>query len=105
MGCLGSGTNTEVKLKFAYRIRKTVNTRGRNQDRDILIGFSNWTDKSLVLDGLWDAPKLIVEGQELSFYSDLCPLTLKREEKFFASKLVAAEVAYVEFSLQIVGKV
>lgn len=45
---------------------------------DVLIGFLDWSMKSRVLDALWDKPKPVVEGQELAFYSDLCPITVKK---------------------------
>lgn len=53
--------------------------RIRSKNKDVLIEFSDLTMKSLILDALWEQLKLIVEGQELTFYSDLCPLTFKKE--------------------------
>lgn len=47
--------------------------------------------KSTDLDAFWNKPKIVVEGQELelAFYSDLCPITLKkqREWTFLTNKL------------------
>lgn len=87
--CLGSDSTTEVKLKSARRLRNTGRKVGRNIDREVLISFGDLSFKSAVLDTLWDQPQIVIKWQEISFYSDLCPLTLKnlREWKFIMSKL------------------
>lgn len=51
-----------------------------------MLGFPNGPTKSLVLDTLWDRPKLIIEGQQLTFYSDLSPLSTQ-QWRFLTTKL------------------
>lgn len=45
---------------------------------------------------LWEKPKIYVAGQELSFFSDLCPLTLRKiwEFKFLTVQLVRLGIPY-----------
>lgn len=54
----------------------------RIKDRDILLGFPDCLMKSLVLDALWDKPKISVEGHMLTFYSDLCLLMLQKRKEW-----------------------
>lgn len=72
MACIGSSSNVEVKLKFVYRLRNLGRGKGRDKDREVLnlIGFEDRFIKTIVVDVLWDQPKIVVEGQELTFYSD-----------------------------------
>lgn len=76
--CLGSGSNIEVKLSFAFRVNTNTRT-ARNKEQEILLSFQDVATKSAVLDALWDQPRLEADGQQLVFYSDLCPLTKKKE--------------------------
>lgn len=94
-------------MKFANRLRGPGKTKGRGRDREVLVGFEDWSVKSMNLDVLWEQPKLMLEGQKLTFYSDLCPLTLKRrrEWKFITNKLTRLEIAYrVGVPLQVVHR-
>lgn len=82
------------KLAFAYRIGYAGKKRER--PRDVLVGFADWSMKAAVLDVLRDKPKISIEGQELSIFSDLCSLTLKRrrELRFLTTKLVNLGIPY-----------
>lgn len=71
MTSIGSDSNVEVKLKSAYRIANYGQLRGKARDRDILMTFQEGSLKALALNALWEQPKLIVAGQELTFLSDL----------------------------------
>lgn len=95
-GCLGSDTDLVVQLEFAYRIGSLTGKNRRGKDRDILMMFSERTIKTLILDHLWDSPKILLEGQESTFYSDLCPITIQRrkEWRFFTSKLIVGGIPY-----------
>lgn len=64
-----------LKLNSAQRLQNGRRSRG---DREVLISFQDPSVRTPVLDALWDQPKLLVEGQELSFYLDVCPLMLKK---------------------------
>lgn len=49
----------------------------------------------MILDALLEQPKVVVEGQELTFYLDLCPLTKEKEgTEFFTNKLTSLVIAY-----------
>lgn len=63
--CLDSESNIEIKLKFAYRLRSFG--KQRNNVMDVLVGFYDRPMKSLILDALWNKPKILVERQELNF--------------------------------------
>lgn len=78
-GCLGTETDAEIRLNFAHRLGSCGE---RSKDRDILLGFPNWSMKLLALDVLWDKSKISVEGQQLTFCSDLCPLTLQKRREW-----------------------
>lgn len=68
----------------------------QNGTRDILVRFSDCSIKTAIFDAPWEKPKISIEGQELSLYSVLCPLTLKRREefKFLMVKLTKLGIAY-----------
>lgn len=77
---VGFGLEAEVKLKFAYRVRGSGRTKGKGRDREVLIGFEDWSVKSMVLDALWEQCKIATEGQELTFYSDLCSTCIEENK-------------------------
>lgn len=83
-------------LTFAYRLGYQGKGYNMNRDHDVLLGFPNGKMKTLVLDSLWDSSKIAIEGQQLTFYSDLCPLTIqrRREWNFLTRKLVEASTPY-----------
>lgn len=58
--------------------------------------FSDQNIKTPILDHLWESPKIVLEGQELTFYSDLCPLTIQRrkEWKFLTTNLIVGGIPY-----------
>lgn len=89
-GFLGSNTEAVIQLKDAYRLGTLHPGKRNTRDRDVLVRFVNWATKSLVLYILRDKPKLI-EGQELTFYSDLCPLTLQKRREW---KLISFSILY-----------
>lgn len=71
---------TSILLTFALKgIQTRLGIQGKGQskdrDRDVILGFPNGALKA---DSLWGRPKITVEGQQMTFYSDLCPLTLQR---------------------------
>lgn len=70
--------------------------QNRNKDQEIILGFLDGGVKTLVLDSVWDNPKLVVANQQLTFYLDLSPLTLQRRKEwsFLTSKLARYEIAY-----------
>lgn len=84
-----------MQLAFAYRLGVTGRGRNRNRDSEI-ISFPHGALKTLVLDSLWDRSRIVLEGQQLAFYSDLCPLTLDRrgEGSFLTAYLTACGVPY-----------
>lgn len=66
-GCLGSDTDGVVQLDFVFRIRSLSRKDRRSKDRGILMRFTERKIKTLILDHLWDSPRIVLEGQELSF--------------------------------------
>lgn len=70
-GCLGSETEEEVQLAFAYSLGAVGKGWNKSKDTNIILGFPNGSSKALVLASLWDKPKTVIEGQALTFYSDL----------------------------------
>lgn len=95
--CLGSDSTATVKLRSARRLGiKGRKTAGR-KDRKVLLTFEDLTAKTAVLEALWDKPKLVVEGQQLIFYLNISPLTLKkcRDWQFLTSKLTQFGFPYV----------
>lgn len=93
---MGSDTKAEIKLNFAHRLGRVDKRRMRNKERDILLGYPDGSTKLLVLDSLWEKPTIVVEGQELTFSSDICPLTLQRRKdwKFLTTKLIDLGIPY-----------
>lgn len=83
---------TEITLTFAY----IVALQGRGYKNDILIGFLDTSTKALFVDTLWDRSKIVTKGQQLTFYSDLCPLTIqyRREWNFLTGKLTMYGIPY-----------
>lgn len=65
-------------------------------DRDVLLGFPDGAMKALVLAMLWEQPRLSIDSQNLTLFSDLHPLTIHKrgEWKFLTSKLVRIEIPY-----------
>lgn len=98
--CLGQDTEDQIKLSFAHRLGPLGKgkNRSRDRERDIIIGFPQVAVKTLVLNSLWDKPKITIEDQQLTFYSDLSPLTLhkKREWNFLATKLITCGIPYCD---------
>lgn len=68
----------------------------KETDRDVLLGFPDLAMKSLVHDSLREMPKITVEGQQLMFYSYLCPLTFqkRRDWKMLTTKLPILDIPY-----------
>lgn len=78
---MGSEMDKETKLSFAHRLGTNKPSRRVIGSRDVLLGFHDGSTRVLVLDMLWEQPRLRVKGQTLTFFSDLCPITIhKREE-------------------------
>lgn len=67
-GCLDSETKEEIKLSFAHQLGAKRQGRRANEDRNILLGFTEGTTRALVLDMPWDMPRLNVERQTLTFF-------------------------------------
>lgn len=81
--CLPSETGGWViGLSFANRVGIQDKGQNKNRDRDVILGFQHGEMKRLVLEHLWDGPKIIVEGQQLTFYSDVSPITLRENGLF-----------------------
>lgn len=93
---MGSDSNEVVQLDFAHRPGHPDGRKIKSRDKDVLLRFLDWNIKALILEQLWDTPKIIVEGQELTFYSDLYPITIQRRKKwrFLTSKLVTGGIPY-----------
>lgn len=52
MACLGSNSNTEILLQFAYRLMNARLITRRRRDLNVLIGFPDGTLKAMVIDVL-----------------------------------------------------
>lgn len=85
-----------IGLSFANRVGIQGKGQNKARDRDVILGFPNEAMKKLVVYHLWDRPKIIVLGRQLTFYLDLCPLTLhrRRECNFLTTKLNKKVIAY-----------
>lgn len=94
--CMGSDTEEEKQLALAYRLGAIGRGRNRNRNRDIILGLSHGALKALVVDSLWDRPRIVIEDQQLTFYSDLCPLMLhkRRGGGGLTAKLTVCGVPY-----------
>lgn len=95
-GCLASDTEAEICLSFANRVGVLGNGHNKNRDKDVILGLLNGDMKRLVWDSLWGKPKIVEEGQQLTFYLDLCPFTLHRRRQwgFLTTKLNSQGIAY-----------
>lgn len=81
MRFLSSDSNVKVKLRFAYRVRSFGRAKGTHRVRDVLMGILDWPMKSMVLDALWDSPK-IMAGIYFLFRSLPAHPKKRREWKF-----------------------
>lgn len=79
---VGSNSNVEIKHQFAHRLGIRRPFKSNSRDQDIIIGFSDIKQKFLVVETLWNQPKFVVQGQEITFYLDHCPLTLKKRRSW-----------------------
>lgn len=92
---LGLEKEGGIQLSFAHRLGSMGKVIIGGKERDILLGFPNGALKALVLNTLWEKPKIMIEGQQLTFYSDLCPIMLQRKEwSFLTVKPVSYGVPY-----------
>lgn len=66
--CMGSETNVEVNLTFAHWLGSNDRSIRNNKSRDVLLGFADQVTKFTVLDSLWEQSKVVVEGQQLTFF-------------------------------------
>lgn len=89
MASICSESNVEVKLKSAYRITNFGKLREKARDREVLMTFQEGSVEMMVLNTLWEQSKLVVAGLELTFLSDISPVTLRerREWHFLTNKL------------------
>lgn len=67
VACLGSDSTVEVKLKSARRLHNMRKWKKRVKDREILIASEDFSVKTAILDALWDKPKIVVKGPEITF--------------------------------------
>lgn len=85
-----------INISFTKRLRIRSCGCHKDRDRDILIGFPTAATKALVLDLLWNRPKITIKGPQLIFPSDLCQLTIqnRREWCFLTVKLTVHGIPY-----------
>lgn len=105
IACLGSDSTLEVKLKCAYRLKTVGRNKGKVMDREVLIVFQEPSIKAAVLNALWEQPELVIECQELTFHSDISPLTLKKTglEVYYKQASPLQNILQVWLSLYIFG--
>lgn len=80
LNCLGVDSDVEIQLNFANRVglRRTSS----KYSRDILLQFALWSVKVKVSVCYREQPEITIVGAQISIYSDLSGIMLKKMEKF-----------------------
>lgn len=68
-GCVGSDSRVPIKILIAHRVG---NVGKRKEILRCFSGVCGLGYKDYCPRALWDKPKIVVEGQELAIFSDVC---------------------------------
>lgn len=71
---LGEDEADRVQIDSAFRVDKLK--QNVNIPRDVVVKFSDWTSKWLVISNFRQHGKLIIDGLEVQAFPDLAPVTL-----------------------------
>lgn len=91
---LGSDSDIEVHLTFAYRIRP-IRVRAK-YPRDIILQFDSWSVKTKIIASYREQTEVIVADSQLLVYPDLSKITLIncKTLKFLTEELQKRKLSY-----------